>query len=287
MCKTASTPASYALLYFVPSFCTTPEERLLLKDKKIKSKESSLLLSSYRFRCHLKPGSHPPLFAGIKVTTFFSKGCLIRQSAVVAGPCGCCQACLCSTASAGEIYPVCFGTVATCFSFCARYAPSLPRKKNNIFTEGEEEEKALRRGIPAPLPGRIFHWQIQYITHLVFLYLHCSEGASTPLFMWTLIRTVTPAVWLYSTSTKCSCTYTPCSEISGKTVALEVITLLCVSVSLQECDSECVSGGFTHAYKLWMTTCMWEAVLTLVSLHVHSCSHRTSLYIYDRYMYSE
>lgn len=62
------------------------------------------------------PALTPVFFAGIKVTTF-SKGCLIRRSAVVAGPRGCCQARLCTTASAGEIYPVCFGTVATCFSF--------------------------------------------------------------------------------------------------------------------------------------------------------------------------
>lgn len=80
--------------------------------------------------------------AGNKVTTL-SKGCLIRQSAAVAGPRGCCQARLCTTASAGEIYPVCFGTVANMFPFLSRYAPSLPRKKN-IFAGGEEE-KALRQ----------------------------------------------------------------------------------------------------------------------------------------------
>lgn len=78
----------------------------------------------------------------MKVTTF-SKGCLIRQSAVVAGPRGCCQACLCTTASAGEIYPVCFGTVATRLSVRADTHLSFPRKKKDgIFAERQEAAAA-------------------------------------------------------------------------------------------------------------------------------------------------
>lgn len=108
--------------------------------KKIKVRNLTIVLSSHCFGCHLKPYSHPPLFARIKVTPF-SNGCLIRQSAVVAGPCGCCQACLCSTASAGEIYPVCFGTVATCFSFCAdMHLRSLERK--TTFSQKEKKRGA-------------------------------------------------------------------------------------------------------------------------------------------------
>lgn len=108
-------------------------------------------------------------FAGNKVTRF-SKGCLIRQSAAVAGPRGCCQARLCTAASSGEIYPVCFGTVANMFLFPSRYAPSLPRKKN-IFTEGEEARRWARAG----LPGRIFHRQTAHNTHFI-----CSALKALP-----------------------------------------------------------------------------------------------------------
>lgn len=198
---------------------------------------------SYYFSCHLKPSSTLLFLPGIKVT-MFSKGCLIRQSAVVAGPCGCCQACLHHCLCWWDLSCL-FWYSSNMFLFLSRYAPSLPRKKNKIFTEGEEE-RHWGRNLQCFQEG--FFRGRQYITHLVFLYLLCFEGASTPLFMWTLIHTVTPAVWLYSTSTKCYCINTSCSKISGKTVVLEVITLLCVSVCLCEWVRLCVRCIHTQVY---------------------------------------
>ncbi len=134
----------FSAVFFPPllnPFCATTEKMATLKKKKIFKKETFVsffpLLQMPPEPLLLSPSSFS-FSARNKVTTL-SKGCMIRQSAVVAGPCGCCQARLCTTASAGEIYPVCFGTVANMFLFLSRYAPSLPRKKNNIFTDGEEE----------------------------------------------------------------------------------------------------------------------------------------------------
>lgn len=144
----ASQPLCVPLPRFVPPLhpflCW--RHRLFLQKRVIVN--LTLLSSSLLFRMPPEtlspppPPSPPPPFSAEWKRQRFSKGCLIRQSAAVAGPRGCCQACLCSAASAGEIYPVCFGTAATCFSLC-RYAPPLPRKKNTTaFSQREKKTGA-------------------------------------------------------------------------------------------------------------------------------------------------
>lgn len=111
-------------------------------------------------------------FTMLQVTTF-SNDCLIRQTAVVTGPCGCCQACLCTTASAGEIYPVCFGTVATCFSLRADM-------HLHTFEKDSQKTNAAEAGTRPASRKYFFHRNIQYTTRFVFLYLFYFEGISTP-----------------------------------------------------------------------------------------------------------
>ncbi len=245
-CKTACTSASYT----VHNTWRTATQ----KNTKKKTWKKEILLSPFVFLFRMPPGTllSPPLFfAGIKVTTF-SKGCLIRRSAVVAGPRGCCQARLCATASAGEIYPVCFGTVATCFSFWAdMHLHSLERK--TTFSQKEKKRGAEAGEVRCFREG--FFTGRQYITRLVFLYLLCFEGTSTLLFMWTSIHTVTPAVWLYSTSTKCYCTYTSCSQVRlwyWKLLCYYVSTCVSVCVCVRVRVRATVCQGYSHIH----TSCM-------------------------------
>lgn len=197
-CKTACTPASYAL-----RLCCILFFRYILLQNTWRTARKKEILFPFYLPIVSDATWNPALtllfFAGIKVTTF-SKGCLIRQSAgsrwalrLLSGLS--LHHCLC-----WWDLSCLFWYSSNMFLFLSRYAPSLPRKekktKNNIFTEG---------GYAVLLPGRFFffpHWQIPYITLRVLFCLLCFEGASTPLFMWTPSHTVTPAVWLYSTNTK-------------------------------------------------------------------------------------
>lgn len=130
------------------------------------------------------PSANIPLCTRIKVTAF-SKGCLIRQRAVFTGPGGCCQACLCTNASAREIYPVCFGTVATCFSLSEQICPFTPSKEKQRFhwERGGKKKKEVLRQVHILLPGKIFHLHTQHITHSALLHLRHFEGLFTPSFM--------------------------------------------------------------------------------------------------------
>lgn len=221
---------------------------------KFKRQNLILLLSPCCFWCHLKPFSHPPLFAGIKVTTF-SKGCLIRQSAVVAGPCGCCQACLCTTASAGEIYPVCFGTVATCFSLWAdMHLHSVERK--TTFSHKEKKRGTAEGTFTASRKD----------FSLADTNVVCSNLKAPPqLYLNGQVRTVTPAVWLdsNSTSTKRYCTYA---------LALEgIMLLLYMFVSFCVCVCEHVSQFVLQVYP-HMHTSMTQST-------VHACTVSVCLYV--------
>lgn len=60
------------------------------------------------------------------------------------------------------------------------------KKTKTAFHRRKRRQAAWQE--PAPVSSNGFFTGRRYITHLVFLYLLCFEGASTPLFMWTLIH---------------------------------------------------------------------------------------------------
>lgn len=116
------------LLYYIPKPYHFAKH---LKDSYSGKLKKSLLYSSHYFGC-LNLCSHLFLLAVNKVATF-SKGFLIKQRAVFAGPGGICQTHLCTDASTGKIYRVCFGTVQqTCF-FCIseQICTFIPSKENH------------------------------------------------------------------------------------------------------------------------------------------------------------
>lgn len=55
------------------------------------------------------------------------------------------------------------------------------KKRKQHFTGGKGDRQRGRNLLP--FPATSFSTGRRYITHLVFLYLLCFEGASTPLFM--------------------------------------------------------------------------------------------------------
>lgn len=123
-----------------------------LKDSystKLKKEIFLSFFSPHCYGCHLKPYFHLPLLAVNKVTTF-SKGCLIKQSAVVTGPPR-----LLSGSSLHhclrwwDLSCLFWNSIANMGLFLSRYAPSFPRKKKQHFHRGKRRQALWQE--PAPV----------------------------------------------------------------------------------------------------------------------------------------
>lgn len=146
--KTACSCPTHSAIFCsnATSFSTTPQGQLL---QKIKERNLSLVFSPHCYGCHLKPYFHLPLLAVNKVTTF-SKGCLIKQSAVVTGPPR-----LLSGSSLHhclrwwDLSCLFWNSIANMGLFLSRYAPSFPRKKKQHFHRGKRRQALWQE--PAPV----------------------------------------------------------------------------------------------------------------------------------------